>query len=96
MSSPHRFLTIDAEHQSAAYVIRILGELDFSGCPDLGRALEAAEQTQADRIIVELEALTFIKLDRPPDPGAGKSSIGAQRKPPTANSRQGTPGQCSG
>ena len=60
MSSPHRVLTIDAEHQRAAYVIRIVGELDFSGCPDLGRALEAAEQTQADRIIIDLEALTFI------------------------------------
>jgi anti-sigma B factor antagonist len=60
MSSPHRFLTIDAEHQGAAYVIRIVGELDVSGCPDLGCALEAAEQTQAERIIIDLEALTFI------------------------------------
>ena len=60
MSPPHRFLTIDAEHQGAAYVIRIVGELDCSGCPDLGRALEAAEQTQADRIIIDLEALSFI------------------------------------
>ena len=60
MSSSHPFLTIDAEHQSDAYVVRITGELDLSGCPDVELALEQAEQSEADRIIVDLEELTFI------------------------------------
>ena len=50
MSSSHPFLTIDAEHQSDAYVVRITGELDLSGCPDVELALEQAEQSEADRI----------------------------------------------
>ena len=60
MSPPHPFLRIDAEHQRDAYVVRIVGELDLSGCPDLDVALDAAEQTQAGRIILDLEELTFI------------------------------------
>ena len=43
-----------------SYVVRIVGELDLSGCPDLDVALEAAEQTQAGRIVLDLEELTFI------------------------------------
>ncbi len=53
-------LRIRAAHQSDAYVICIEGELDLGGCPELDRALEQAEQTRADRIIVDLEQLTFI------------------------------------
>ena len=60
MSPPHPFLRIDAEHQRDAYVVRTVGELDLSGCPDLDVALDAAEQTQARRIILDLEELTFI------------------------------------
>ncbi len=60
MSSSHPFLRIDAEHQRDVHVVRIVGELDLSGCPDLDVALEAAEQTQAGRIIIDLEELTFI------------------------------------
>ena len=60
MSSSHPYLKIDAEHQSDAYVVRIAGELDLSGCPGLERTLEEAEQTEADRIIIDLEELTFI------------------------------------
>jgi stage II sporulation protein AA (anti-sigma F factor antagonist) len=41
-------------------VLRIEGELDMAGCPGLDRALREAEQTQARRIILDLEALTFI------------------------------------
>jgi anti-sigma B factor antagonist len=60
MSPRHPFLSIDAEHQRDAYVVRIVGELDLSGCPDLDVALDAAEQTQAGRIFFDLEELTFI------------------------------------
>lgn len=60
MSPPQRVLRIDAEHQPDAYVIRIEGELDQTGCPDLDRALGEAERTRAGRIILDLEQLTFI------------------------------------
>jgi anti-sigma B factor antagonist len=60
MSPPHPFLRIAGEHQRDAYVVRIVGELDHAGCPDLDVALEAAEQTQAGQIIIDLEQLTFI------------------------------------
>lgn len=60
MSSPPSFLTIHAEHQRDAYVIRVEGNLDLTGCPDLDGALAAAERTQARRIILDLEELTFI------------------------------------
>ena len=33
MSPPHPLLTIDAESQGDAYVIRIVGELDSRGVP---------------------------------------------------------------
>ena len=60
MSPPFPFLSIDAEHQSDAYVVRIVGELDLSGCAEFDLALEAAEQSQAGRIVIDLEELTFI------------------------------------
>ena len=60
MSPAHPLLTIEAESQPDAYVIRITGELDLGGCPDLESALREAERARADRIIVDLEALTFI------------------------------------
>jgi anti-anti-sigma factor len=53
-------LTIESESQADTYVIRIVGELDLGGRPDLESALQEAERSQADRIIVDLEALTFI------------------------------------
>ena len=60
MSPAHPLLTIEAESQPDAYVIRIAGELDLGGCPALESALRGAERCQADRIILDLEALTFI------------------------------------
>ena len=56
----HPLLTIESESQPDAHVIRIAGELDLAGCPDLESALQVAERVKADRIIVDLEALTFI------------------------------------
>ena len=60
MSPPDPFFRIDVEHQGDSYVVRIAGELDLSGCPDLDAALEVAEQTQAGQIILDMEGLTFI------------------------------------
>ena len=60
MSAAHPLLTIDAESQPGACVIRMTGELDLGGCPALESALREAERTKAERIIVDLEALAFI------------------------------------
>ena len=60
MSPAHPRLAIEAESQPDAYVIRITGELDLAGCPELESALQEAERAHADRIIVDLEGLTFI------------------------------------
>jgi anti-anti-sigma factor len=60
MSPAHPLLAIEAESQPDAYVIRITGELDLAGCPELESALQKAERAHADRIIVDLEGLTFI------------------------------------
>ena len=60
MSPAHPLLAIEAESQPRAHVIRIAGELDLAGCPDVESALQEAERAEADRIIVDLEALTFI------------------------------------
>ena len=60
MAPPPPFLTIHAEHRRDAYVIALEGELDLSGCPDLDFALSAAERTRANRIVLDLEELTYI------------------------------------
>ncbi len=67
-------LRIRAAHQSDAYVINIEGELDLGACPEFDRALEKAEQTRADRIIVDLEQLTFI------DSGGVRALVEASRR----------------
>lgn len=60
MFPPQPYLTIHTEHQSDAYVIELEGELDSIGCPDLDIALVEAERTNAPRIVLDLEQLTFI------------------------------------
>ena len=60
MFKRYEALRIEAAQQPDAYVIGIEGELDLAGCPELDLALAEAEQTQARRIIVDLEGLTFI------------------------------------
>lgn len=67
-------LKIDADHQPDAYVIRVQGELDLGGAPALERALQAAEQTEAVRIVIDLEDLTFI------DAGAVGTLVAASRR----------------
>ena len=53
-------LQIDVAHGSGPRVIHIQGELDLAGCPALELALLTAEQSQADRIVLDLDGLTFI------------------------------------
>jgi anti-sigma B factor antagonist len=60
MPAPPPALRIRGEHQPEAYVISVEGELDLSGRPDLDLALQEAEQTDARRIVLDIEDLTFI------------------------------------
>ena len=60
MSPAPPLLKIDAEHQHDAYVVHVEGELDLAGCPALESVLAGAEQSQADRILVDLDGLSFI------------------------------------
>ena len=60
MSLAQPLLTIEAAHEPDAYVIRVEGELDLAGTSDLESALADAELSQADRIVVDLDGLSFI------------------------------------
>jgi anti-sigma B factor antagonist len=51
---------ISTAREEGAYVIRIEGELDLCECPSLERALREAEVSPANRILLDLEKLTFI------------------------------------
>jgi len=53
-------LKIDAVLGPDACLILIGGKLDAGGCPELELALADAERTEARRIIIDLEELTFI------------------------------------
>lgn len=58
---PHEYptLAIDAARHFDQYVVRIRGELDMAGCPALELALQQAEWSGADQILVDLEELLF-------------------------------------
>ena len=60
MSPSHRSLRIDAAQLPDDYVICVEGELDQAGSPALERALAEAERSQADRIVLDVDALSFI------------------------------------
>ena len=60
MCSAHPVLTIAAADEPDAYVIRVEGELDLAGASDLESALADAELSEADRIVIDLDALSFI------------------------------------
>lgn len=60
MSDHQPALEIDAVLGPDACLILVRGELDLASCPDLELAIGDAEQTEARRIILDLEELTFI------------------------------------
>ena len=74
MSPAPPLLKIDAEHQHDAYVVHVEGELDLAGCPALESVLTGAEQSQADRILVDLDELSFI------DASGLRVLVGASRR----------------
>ena len=60
MSHQHPVFQIEAAYDLNDYVVRVQGELDLATCPELERALAEAETTEAPRISLNLEQLTFI------------------------------------
>jgi anti-anti-sigma factor len=59
MRSQHRALQIDTFH-SDAYIVQLRGELDLAGCLDVELALEEAERSDAKRVYLDIEGLTFL------------------------------------
>lgn len=57
---PSPLFAITAAEEGGAYVIWVEGELDLCECPRLERALREAEVSPANRILLDLEELTFI------------------------------------
>jgi stage II sporulation protein AA (anti-sigma F factor antagonist) len=53
-------LEIETAQSDGTYVIRLHGELDLSNCDAADRALLQAEQTQADRILLDVDGVKFI------------------------------------
>jgi anti-sigma B factor antagonist len=57
---PSPLFAIAAAEEGGAYVIWVEGELDLCECPRLECALRKAEVSPANRILLDLEKLTFI------------------------------------
>ena len=53
-------LTIEAADEPDAYVIRVEGEVDRAGMPDLESVPAAAERSQCGQIVVDLDGLKSI------------------------------------
>lgn len=57
---PPPLFAITVAKKSDSCVIRVEGELDLSECPRLEYAIQKAEASPANRILLDLEELTFI------------------------------------
>lgn len=57
---PPPLFGITTARMGDSYVVCVEGELDLSDCPRLERALQKAEASDATRILLDLEKLTFI------------------------------------
>lgn len=88
MSDHEHAFSLEAVPGPDACLILARGELDLDGCPDLDRAIRDAEQTQAHRIILDLEDLTFID-------SAGLRTLfdASRRSAANGNRLQMTPGK---
>ena len=53
-------LAIDVARDGPAYVIRLQGELDFDGVPNLERAFDDLEQVAPERVVIDLDECDFI------------------------------------
>ena len=59
LSADHQ-LEIRTEHEGDTYVIRLVGELDLAVCDLTERSVLAAEASDAKRILIDIDSLTFI------------------------------------
>jgi anti-anti-sigma factor len=57
---PSPLFAITAAEEGDSYVICVEGELDLSECPRLKHVIQKAEASPANRILLDLEKLTFI------------------------------------
>ena len=55
-----RQLEIRTEREGETYVVRLVGELDLSGCDLTEQALLGAEASDAQNILVDIDGLEFI------------------------------------
>jgi anti-sigma B factor antagonist len=53
-------LEIEAEQTSTTYHVKLSGEVDLASAEALEEAIRHAEESDADRILVDLEGLDFI------------------------------------
>ena len=60
MTGKHSYLTIEVARGPEAQTIVLTGEADLLGAPAIEAALEDASASEADRIIIDLQNLTFI------------------------------------
>ncbi len=53
-------LTLRTAHRQGIYVVAPYGELDLATAPDLQRAMERAEASDAREIVLDLSSLSFL------------------------------------
>jgi anti-sigma B factor antagonist len=59
-SHPPSGVEIESCHEGGDYIIRLRGELDVAGCPELEEAIVLAERIDAARIVIDIDGLDFI------------------------------------
>ena len=60
LSSTDRQLQIRSEREGDTYAVRLVGELDLSGCEATEKALLEAEASDAPRVLIDIDELTFV------------------------------------
>jgi anti-anti-sigma factor len=53
-------LEIETAQADGTYVVRLRGELDLASCDAVDAALRAAERTNAARIVLDIDSVSFI------------------------------------
>ena len=78
MSLAHPLLAIEAADEPDVYVIRVEGELDRAGTPELESVLANAELSRADRNRARPRWTEFHRRGRPPNAGRRRAQLGGQ------------------
>jgi stage II sporulation protein AA (anti-sigma F factor antagonist) len=59
-ASREKSLEIETVESDGTFVVRLRGELDLASCDQVDEALRGAELTSAQRILLDVDRLTFI------------------------------------